>query len=368
MKIKTNALIKQFSLIVLITILLFSCQKSINDQQATEKQDLIETYRQKLQGKPTETTQILKLPGKGFYGDINGNRITTIIPNGGRGNASSCPEPSESEFEQELYSITRMFYCGSGYSYQIRYKIISEFTPLYNGGSPFYNISFGRIKLYNNASNTAIYTTPSTDKNPIVDIQNNGVVGQNSNGDDMNEFILTFYTEEISLSTFNSATRMKAMIFAYTDCPNYASIQIPYSGDQTVSTTTQNALPCSRTDAVYFNVQSGSSPSNLSGVNPIGSSCFPSGYIYPNKQEIEFKKTDGNWGGHFNLYLTGLNNPSSTKYLIDYVDIWYIDGANSAGLGSQGTKEVRYRNNHNVAANGGPCTSAWVYTTWYINW
>ncbi len=354
------------TLILLCGITVFnSCKKNKEAEIIPESKDLVEFYKQKLKDEPTRITQELNLAGKGYYSDLNGNRITSINLGVGRSTSSTCPNPTESEYDQVLLSATRDFFCGVGYTYEIKYKITSEFTPLLTTGPSTY--SFGRIRL-KNSSGTVIYTTSFANRNPMLSIVNNGIVGQNSNGDDLTEYVLTYRTEQISSTIFNTATSMESMFSAYTDCPNYAIIQVPFSSSQAVSTTAQNSLPCSRVDKVYFNPRNGSTPPSVAGVNVTGSSCFPYGYVFPAKQSIEFRVGNTTTWKPFSLFTIGASGTSSPIQFINYWEAKYIDVTSSQTLNGliPGNVQVRYRNDNTSASPS--CTSAsYVFETWLVN-
>lgn len=344
----------------------YGCKKTANNE-SKEQDNLAEIYRQKLRNEPSTSTITVNLPGKGYYGDINGNRIAVTQGIASRPDGSSCPDPGNSEFEQELVSITKEFTCNVGYRFVVQYKITSEFYPLLTNSSG--QQSKGRIRLLN-SSGVQVYITPTSSINPILSIQNNGVVGQNSNGDDMNEFLVTYRSEIISEATYNLAASVQSNLTCYTDCLNYATLIIGFSPQQQVEGYTQNTMPCLRVDKVFWSPRNGSTPPSLAGCNPVGSLCFPYGYVYPAKQEVQYKNNQNQW---IPFHLTHFINQTGTQMsLIDYWDVWYIDvtSCQTAGL-TTGNVQVRYRNNHNVNANGGPCVTQpngyWVTETWYIN-
>lgn len=178
--------------------------------------------------------------------------------------------------------------------------------------------------------------------------------------------------------TKDNAALYNESIFSYlgmsNDCSNYTLI-IGYSTQQSAVGSQHTTLPCLRVDKVYWNPSSGTPPTytppSLSGADPTGSGCFPYGYVFPDKQEIKFKKNSSdNYTGVFNLYINGLGNASVATSEINYFDVWYIDPANSSALVT-GYVDVRYRNKQTGTSNGGPCvtepTDTWVYETWYIN-
>ena len=363
------------SILCFILISVFAingCKKSPSSTESeNERDELLEIYKKKLANESKTFTQELNIEGKGFYGDIDGNRITGINPPGFGILASSCPEVGESEFDQVFVSLTSELTCGTGYRFQVKYKITSEFYPVMSVSST--QFSFGRIRL-KNSSGTIIYTTPFAERAPLLSIQNNGVVGQNSVGADLNEFIITYRTGYVSESTFNNATSLEPMFFVYTDCTNYPTQQIPFSAQQSASGSQQNTLPCLRIDKVYFNPRMGMTPASLSGTNPClcGPGCFPSGYVFPNKQSIEFKNSNNEWKPFF-LKINGLAQPGVSTQNINYWDVFYIDVQKTViehGLVT-GNVQVRFRNNHNVSANGGPCVTqpdgTYVVETWYVD-
>ena len=111
------------TLILLCGIIVFnSCKKTKDAEVIPESKDLVEFYKQKLKDEPTRITQELNLAGKGYYSDLSGNRITTVHLGAGRSTSSTCPNPTESEYDQVLLSVTRDFFCGIGYTYEILYN------------------------------------------------------------------------------------------------------------------------------------------------------------------------------------------------------------------------------------------------------
>ena len=96
----------------------------------------------------------------------------------------------------------------------------------------------------------------------------------------------------------------------------------------------------------------------VSGCNAVPSGCYPLGYVFPDKQKIEF--FDGsNWVA-LKLNFFGATNSSGE---INVVDLWYIDiSANS--MSANTVYPIRYKNKQTVGA-GSPCLSdVWVQTTW----
>jgi len=356
-------------LVVLIgTAIFYSCKKTeTNESKANE--DILKRYKEKYKNESQTSTDIVNLKGKGYYGDVNGNKISIVPGQTNRGTGSSCPAFGDSEFEQELVSVTREFTCNVGYRFVIQFKITSEFYPQLSNGSGL--PSKGRIKLLNGSSQ--VYITPTNIVNPVLTIVNNGVVGQNSNGDDLNEFLVTYRSEIVSEATYNSSTAIQSNLSCYTDCIDYATLNIGFSSQQQVAGSQHNSLPCTRIDKAYWTPSSGGTPPSLLGCNPFGSGCFPGGYVYPAKQEIEFLNGSGQWK-RFYLHFNGLGQAGTEDVnMINYYDAWYIDVSLSQSQNGlvPGNVQVRYRNNHNVGSNGGPCVSqpsgTYVTETWYIN-
>jgi len=313
--------------------------------------------------------QVLHVPVTGYYGDINGNRLEVIPKNGSeKTQGTSCPDLGSTESSQEFVSMEREYTCNVGYRFVVTYRIVSEFYLLNSIGS---TASGGRIRL-KNSSGQYYYTTPASSKAPVT-ITNNGVVSQNSEGADLNEFIVSFRTEYVSETDFAGAVAIEPNLFVLTDCSNYPTLTIPFAPKQAAIGSQQNSFPCSRVDRVYWNPKSGSTPPSLTGANPVGSTCFPFGYVFPNKQEVEFKNSSGQWKP-FYLKINGLGQPGVQQSLINYWDVWYIDvSASQTNNGLvPGNVEVRFRNNQmGSTSNGGPCVTepagTYIYETWVIN-
>jgi hypothetical protein len=367
---KTLRLMSSFAMLIVLSLFVFYGCKKTATSETKEQNELAEIYKQKLKNEPSVSALVVNLPGKGYYGDVNGDKITVGSGQTNTNEATSCPDPGNSEFAQELVSITREFTCNVGYRFVVQYKITSEFYPQLTNGSGV--PSKGRIKLVN-SSGGQVYITPTTTINPVLTVQNNGVVGVNSNGDDMNEFLVTYRSEIISEATYNQAAGIQSNLTCYTDCANYATLNIAFSSQQQVDGSQQNSQPCLRIDKVWFNPRSGSTPPNLAGADPIGSGCFPWGYVFPHKQEIEFKNGSGVWK-NFYLHINGLAQPGVETALINYWDVWFIDVTNSQNQNGlvPGNIQVRYRNNHMGSnSNGGPCVTqpsgTYITETWYVN-
>jgi len=360
--------IKYYLIIAMLIIggsfLFYGCKKNISMEQEMAKTDLVQIFKEKLRNTPSSSIEIINAKGKGYYGDLYGNKIV-----GGFGitqqNQSSCPDPGDSEFSQELVSITREYTCNVGYRFLVKYKIISEFTPqLTNGGSLF---SRGRIKLVNGVG-TQVYITSTSTINQVSSIVNNGTAGTNSNGDPMYEFIIQYRSEVINESTYNLSAAVQSNLTCYTDCSNYATLNIGFSSQQQTSGSQQNTQPCLRVDKVYWGTRNGSTPPYLAGCDPVGSSCFPYGYVYPQKQEVRFKTNAAgdDFDGKFKLYVNGTGQPSVTTQFLNYWDFYLIDVNGTSGL-TPGYVQVRYRNVQTSNANGGPCQGPWITETWYLN-
>ena len=367
---KTVKLVTALALVILLSLVTFySCRKT--DSTTTKEQDnLIELYRQKLKNEPLTSTEMVNLIGKGYYADINGNKITVVPGQPKSGILDyTCPDPGSSEVAEEFVSMEREYTCGVGYRFVVTYKVTSEFQLLLANPNNSSQFSVGRVRLRN--SGVTIYTTPTA---ALLSIQFVAIVGQNSNGKDLNEFIVKYRTDIVSETTYNSATSIDPNLFAYTDCANYPIITIPFSPQQSAPGYQHTTLPCLRVDKIYFNPSFGTPPNytppSLAGANATGSGCFPVGYVFPDKQEIHFKKnTSDNYTGTFNLYTQGLTQSSVATPEINYWDAWYIDRSNLTGL-IPGNVQVRYHNKQTGTSNGGPCVTTpdgtWVYETWYI--
>lgn len=359
------------TLVILFGIAIFySCKKTATNEPNPQSA-LLELFKQKYKNEPLISTQFINVKGKGYYGDINGNRVNIVPGQSNRGTGTSCPDPGNSEFQQELVSIVREHTCGVGYRFTVTYKITSEFYPVLTNGSGL--PSKGRIKLLN-SSGVQVYISPTSPANPVTNIQNNGVVGYNSNGDDLNEFLVTYRSEMISEAVYNQSASAQSNLFCYTDCTNYASLSIGFSSQQQSLNSQNDLLPCARIDRVYWNQSTGLGAST-GGCNYIPSSCFPSNYVFPDKQEIQIF-VNGQWqaiqlwryasgGGTEQPQIAGLISP---------IDVWYISMTGYIGSPSTisaGTYSVRYRNNQTSSTNGGPCVTqpsgTWITESWYIS-
>lgn len=377
-------------MILLSSLTLFlsfnSCTKKASTEKDLTKSDreLIEKAIKKSQD-PFSFSQTLNIQGKGYYGDISGSKVLVDKNKNlqrGINERSTCPELGDSEFSQEFVSIKRELTCGQGYRFEIKYKVTTEFYPI-NGISST-QFSFGRIRL-KNSSGTVTYITPNDKRNMLISIKNNGVVDINSLGEDLNEFEIVYRTEYISESAFSSAASIEPMLFLYTDCANYPTMTIAFSPQQSTIGVAQNSQPCLRVDKINF-MGGGGYDAMIWGANgrntmillcgcgtgdPTGtSSCYPSGYVFPTKQEIWYKNSSGTaWNKfYFMSYVTFLNTQTEFILPTDFFKIPIsINQAN--GMPSSGVVEVKYRN-HGLDEDANSCTTApddtWVYETWYF--
>lgn len=238
--------------------------------------------------------------------------------------------------------------------------------------------SKGRIKLLN-SSGTQVYISPTSPANPVTSIQNNGVVGQIEVSPgvfvDLNEFLVTYRSEMISESVYNQSASAQSNLFCYTDCTNYPALTIGFSGQQQSLNSANDLIPCNRIDRVYWNTSTGLGAST-GGCNYVPSSCFPSNYVFPDKQEIQIY-ANGQWQAiQLWRYASG-GGTEQPQYvgLISPIEVWFISMTGYVGSPSTisaGTYSVRYRNNHtHVTTNGGPCftqpNDTWITESWYIS-
>lgn len=363
-------------LICISLIAFYGCKKTgvgEPDRPNTVKQeDLIAIYKAKLKDQPTSATMVVNLPGKGFYADLSGNKVTINNAAGSNTNSTdafSCIDPADSEFTADLVSITREYTCNVGYRFVVQYRLETEIEPLYQNSSS--QVSRGRIRLRNSSGGT-VYTTPTTTINPLISIQDNGVIGQNNNGDDIHEVVVTYRSEIISEATYNLSASVQSSLNAYTDCTLYPQLIVPFSTQQQVLGSQHDALPCTRIDKAYWNVSTGLGAS-AAGCNAVPGNCFPWGYVFPNRQEIEIFVNNQWQEIRLWRWASGGGTQTTARY-INPVDIWYISMTGYTGSPSTisaGTYSVRYRNNHNISANGGPCVTqpndTWVTESWYIS-
>jgi hypothetical protein len=351
--------------ILAVTFAFVACHKSDKENSpsaSTSQAELQNFWRQKLANQPSITTDIVNIKGKGYYSDLLGNRIDVQHHATHRDEASSCPDPGDSEVEYEFVSMEREYTCNTGYRFLVTFHLTSEFYIVASNGS---NFSTGRVRL-RNGSTTIVTTDPAQ----LLSITNNGVVGTNGNGADLNQFTLVFRTPIVSEANYNASNAIQPSMFLYTDCTNYPTVTVPFTTEVSTDGSQHRTMPCLRVDHVGWNPSSGSggsyTPPSLSGCNPTGFTCFPTGYVYPQWQEIEFQKSDGTWGHHFNLYVNFLSNPSVNTDKITYLDVFYIDVTNTPDL-TPGNVNVRYRNKITNSSNGGPCTSdQWIQEQWFL--
>lgn len=348
------------SMIVLLILISGSCKKTDKVEDDNKEQRQLEEFKDKLRKEPFSYTQILNIPGKAFYADENGDQIFPGKLNSGR-LLSVCPDPGDDYPSQNIYSVKTEFTCGSGYKVEVKYDLTLIYVPLYTNGSG--TASFGRVRL--KSGSTVIWPTVTPiPKYNVTDISNVGSAGNDPNGHPYTIWRITFKSDYIPEATFNSASSLESYLQVYTDCPDIPTVVIAYSPQQSTPTTNHNTLPCTRTDAAYWNPGYPGWPSSIAGCDPVGSGCFPPGYVFPDKQEIQFFYS-GAWGFIKFKRPWGTPTDSVLDGRINYWDIYFIDRA-SAGI-SPGIYQARYRNVQTGSSNGGPCTGDWVYTnTWYL--
>ncbi|HUC83316.1 MAG TPA: hypothetical protein VMR70_20565 [Flavisolibacter sp.] len=351
------------SLFVLLLIFTNGCKKTANEIPAPQPETM-KDIEAKVLAEGKSFTQIVNLPGKGYWADLNGKQLFRRSIIGAR--TTACPDPGEDYPEQAIHSVKREYTCAQGFRLEVKYDVTLAYTPelANNAGTK----SFGRVRL-KNGSTTIWPTTTPVPKYNVLSIDVIGSAGTDPNGLPLTTYRVTFRSEYIPESTFNASTTMETYLSVYTDCDDYPTFVIPYSSQQSVATDQANSLPCARIDKVYWGPKVGSTPPYVTGCHPLITSCFPSGYVFPHRQEIQFKNGSGSWVP-FALYVNGLGNASVNTGLISIFDVFYIDVSKN-GLVA-GNVQVRYRNNHESGTgNGAPCTTApddtWVYETWYLN-
>ena len=370
---------KKIFMAALSAMLLFAvlngCKKYKADDVKSHEAD-IEAIKAKLKNEPVGAKYQLNLPGKGYYGDINGNKI---IPGSIKRSEYFCPgDPSEDELSQEILSSFNEFTCGQGFKVTVTYEVKVWYNLEYDNPNNSSQISKGRLKLYNSSSqviwsNTAI---------PIANIVLTGTEPYPGGGlPDYNVYEITFTTGYIDETTFNSSSNAQASLCMYTDCDDVATVNIGYSAQQIVPTTGNYTVPCSRVDKVWFVPNPGGSAASALGVIAV-STCSIYGYVYPDQQQIEIDL--GNPAGYqpirlwkYNpIYYPGGPYPQfiyNNSGIIDNTDVWYIEmtgydnGSGGTANISAGTYPIRYKNKQ-LSTYGGPCTSgSWVTENWYIN-
>lgn len=348
-----------FSLFILLLFFIQGCKK--NDRVAdTGVHSLEELYREKLKNEPFSFTQVVNLKGKAPYLDSNGNKISFKTPTNPDGQLVSCIQPDNSEYRFEFVSISTGYRCGYGYKFGVKMKVISEFNLVITDMQGM--VSNGRLR-FRNATGAVIYTTPSL---RVESITLNGVVGHNSAGDDLNEFIIEYSTDEVAGYYYNLSASVQPSMVLYTDCQQMSTI---FTGSNItplpVSAASMTTNPCLRTDKIYWNPRSSSNPRpSVAGTNTMFNQCYPPTYIYPDYHEIMYKGADDNWY-HFRLFVNFLNMPSRDTIGLKWNQIFYIDVPNCPNL-TPGFVQVMYRNIMGTPQNH-TCESAWVYETWYLN-
>lgn len=355
--------LKIFSAITLIgaaSFIFYSCKKSetkTSSEQSITKEEAIAKIKNQLKGKPIETTYNLNLPGRGYYSDENGNQIDLNTIKQQR-SSYTCPPPDDDYFSTELISITSQYTCGQGYEITVKYYISVLYNLVASNPNNSSQLSKGKLRL-KNSSGTVIYN------NTNVPISSSNIENLGMDPSDINltKFRITFTTPYIADVTYGNSSVAEPAAFIYTDCSNVPSISLPYSSSQSVSTTGNYTLPCTRYDKVYYNPAGGGTPASVAGVNA-GSGCSIYGYVYPDQQRIQFLNTSVTPNVWTDMPFV-LYGSTATGYIANW-DVWFID--RTGLLAPVGNYQIRYHNKENNTSYGGLCeSSGWVYETWYLN-
>lgn len=358
----------------LLIIIFNGCKKqNTGTPERQTMQPALDALRERYKNTPLTTTQILNMPGKGFWADETGKQIfaRTSSPN----RIEACPDPGEDYPSQSVYSVLREFTCGQGYRIEVKYDVILAYTPQLTNGLG--TASFGRVWLFNSGGTRIWPTVTPTPKHNVLTIDNLGSAGTDPNGLPLTKYRVTFRTDYIPEGTFAASTSMQTYLSVYTDCVNYPTFVCPFSTQQSAITSQQDAYPCTRIDVVYWNPSFGLG-AQVAGVNTIPSSCFPWGYVFPDWHEVQIFK-DGAWEP-LKLWRWKASPPpppgDPKEYsagLLNSVDLWYIrmDSYNAPTTTiPTGTYPIRYRNKQTTGV-GNPCVTqpdgTWVNTNWYLS-
>lgn len=345
--------------------ILNSCRKEKTDDIQQSLSVDIESLKAKFKDAPQGTKYVLNLPGKGYYGDINGNKIEPETINT---EAYHCPgDPGDDEFDQQILSSYNEFTCGQGFNVTVTYELKVWYNLEYDNPNNPSQLSVGKLRLYN-SSNQIIWQNTTM---PISSIVLTGTEPHPGGGSfpDYNVYEVSYTTPYIPAATFNSSTDARPSLFIYTDCSVVPTINIGYSSQQSVPTTANYTVPYSRTDKVWFNPNPGGSAASVLGVIAV-TTCGLSGYIYPDQHDIYIDL--GNPAGYQPIRLWRSGSPANNSGTITNIDIWFVtmtgydNGSGGTTSISAGTYPVRYMNRQ-LSTYGGPCTSEWVYENWYIN-
>jgi hypothetical protein len=338
-------------------IAFYSCNKNDKKQDA---QNDIERIREKVNQQPFSTTSVLNLPGKGYYGDADGNPLVKTSGNKSSNGISTmgagCPDPGDYSPSETLVSISTEITCGQGYIITAVYDFTSVYSPVLTSATGA--ASYGRIRFKNAAGVVIWPTVAPTPKYNIVSIENRGDIGIDVNTGLMETtYRVTFKTGYLTERDMIGAASIEPSFICYTDCPNIPTFSVPFSSQQSSPVLSSFQAPCNRTDRVFFNGAGAGYDPNISGI--ANSLYCGSGYQFPTSQDVEFLNSQGVW---VPFYLKGPGFPEGFKSTISSLDIAYINVTKSKdNLLVTGNVQVRYRNRMSSG-----CTSSWVYTTWYI--
>ena len=176
-------------------MILNGCKKTDKFSSQTD-QSVIDQIKMKLRNQSFKTTQILNLPGKGFYGDENGNKWQKNNSNERNADYYHCPDPNNGDddyFSDDLYSETTELTCTAGYRVEVKYDVSVQYNLEYMNLAGTLH-SYGKLRL-KNSSGTVIYGGGSTP--PKYNVTNIEDLGTDPSDNTLELFRVTFITDYI---------------------------------------------------------------------------------------------------------------------------------------------------------------------------
>src|SRR4051794_34208872 len=114
MRISTIKASYALFLSALFAFTIYSCKKNeaiSNAGGPLTKEEAIRNFKKEMGNTPVITTYQVNLPGTGFYGDANGNKIDFKARKGQK-LLYDCPDPADDYFSQSVVYVKSEYSCG----------------------------------------------------------------------------------------------------------------------------------------------------------------------------------------------------------------------------------------------------------------
>jgi hypothetical protein len=332
-----------------------SCKKSDSGDKEFDQELVLKQLREKIakQGYH-EITQVNKRSTGVTYTDVNGMEHEINLAGSGARATTSCTPglfdcataTDVSELESPVIDLlygTRISYCYSAAQTSdvtVRWRMSVPYTILPENPFNTAQKSRGRLR-FKNSSNQIIQSYLTI---VPVTIVNWGVDPDCSN---RTVFEYSYTLTGIPNSLFTNGNSMESNYFLYTNC-SYQTTLTNTAWITTISFTgtTTAASPCGRTDKVWINPGTGPGgvPTALGVGNTIGCS-FPTGYVAPQVQRIEYWK----------------NSAPGIVYVHEIGPFGAVNMTNATPSSPAVGWTVRYQNKMNTPT---ACVGPWYIENW----